>query len=75
MPAPDFSLVALIKSRPPLAAKLAGEHVDDGSGRCRSCSSGAASREVDYPCSIRLAWDEAHRQKKALAPVKRHGDG
>jgi hypothetical protein len=40
--------------------KVSAEHTDDGSGRCRCCSSRAQTVDP-YPCAIRLAADEARR--------------
>jgi hypothetical protein len=64
----DASLVALLVSQPRMIATLGPAHADDGTGHCRSCSSGAQTGRYLYPCAIRLAGDEARRQ---LAEARR----
>jgi len=34
------------------AERLAVEHVDDGTGHCRSCSAGAQAGRQNWPCSL-----------------------
>ncbi|MGH3587473.1 MAG: hypothetical protein ACRDQ0_14230 [Pseudonocardia sp.] len=55
-------LVALIMSQPQMTDRLADVHADDGSGRCRTCSSGAQTGRYQHPCDIRIAVDEARRR-------------
>jgi hypothetical protein len=45
-------LVVFIAAEPGLAERLLAVHVDDGSGRCRVCSSGAQSGRNAWPCTI-----------------------
>ena len=52
-------LVVLIRSQPGMADRLLAEHADDGSGRCRVCSSGAQSGRYQWPCAIQQAATEA----------------
>ena len=52
-------LVVLIRSQPGMAERLLAEHADDGSGRCRLCSSGAQAGHYQFPCAIRLAAADA----------------
>lgn len=52
-------LVALIRSQPGMAERLLAEHADDGSGRCRVCSSGAMTGHYRWPCTIGLCATEA----------------
>jgi hypothetical protein len=54
-------------SQPQMIDRLALTHADDGSGRCRSCSSGAQTGRYAYPCSIKRAVDEARRRLDADA--------
>jgi hypothetical protein len=61
-------LVALFMSQPSMIERLDPEHVDDGTGHCRSCSSGGQSGRGVYPCSIRNNLDDARRR---LADVGR----
>jgi hypothetical protein len=49
-------------SRPSIIDRLDSEHVDDGTGRCRSCSSGDESGRRDYPCPIRNDIEDARRR-------------
>jgi hypothetical protein len=49
-------------SQPSMVDRLEPQHADDGSGRCRSCSSGAQAGRYRFPCPIRLAVDEARRK-------------
>jgi hypothetical protein len=65
---PDSSLVALLVSQPQMIERLAPQHEDDGSGRCRSCSSGAQTGRYRYPCPIRVAVEEACRQLSRVVP-------
>jgi hypothetical protein len=58
-------LVALIMPSPGMVTRLAAEHANDGSGRCRSCSQGAQSGRTRYPCTIRTHVDEARRRMAA----------
>lgn len=57
-------MVALIYSQPAMAARLAEQHRDDGTGHCRSCSSGAQTGRYTHPCYILLAAEEATRLRK-----------
>lgn len=52
-------LVVLIRSQPGMAERLLAEHADDGSGRCRVCSSGAQAGRYQAPCAIALAATDA----------------
>jgi hypothetical protein len=54
-------LVALIMSQPQMIDRLAPLHADDGTGRCRTCSSGGQTGRYQHPCNIRRAVDEARR--------------
>jgi hypothetical protein len=54
-------------SRPSIIDRLVSEHVDDGTGRCRSCSSAHQPGRGDYPCAIRNDLDDARR--RLAAPV------
>ena len=45
-------LVALIRSQPGMADRLVAEHADDGSGRCRVCSTGAQTGRFRWPCTL-----------------------
>ena len=59
------ALVVLIRSQPGMAERLLAEHADDGSGRCRICSTGAQTGRYRWPCTI-------HRC--ASRAVSTHGD-
>ena len=52
-------LVVLIRSQPGMAERLLAEHADDGSGRCRCCTSGAGAGRYQFPCAIRRAATDA----------------
>ena len=52
-------LIELIRSEADMAARLLAEHADDGSGRCRCCSSGAQAGRYQYPCAIARAATDA----------------
>jgi hypothetical protein len=42
-----------------LPERLLELHVDDGTGRCRLCSSGAQTGRYQHPCSLRILAAEA----------------
>ncbi len=44
---------------PGVPARLIELHVDDGSGRCGICSSGASTGRYHHPCAIRVLASEA----------------
>jgi hypothetical protein len=44
---------------PGVPARLLELHLDDGSGRCRICSSGAGTGRYRHPCAIRVLATEA----------------
>ena len=46
-------IVEFIAAEPGMAARLLAEHVDDGAGRCRVCSSGAQAGRHIWPCALR----------------------
>ena len=52
-------LVVLIRSQPGMADRLLAEHADDGSGRCRVCSSGAQAGRYQWPCALHRAATDA----------------
>jgi hypothetical protein len=66
---PDSSLIALFVSQPQMIERLAVEHADDGSGRCRCCSAGGQTGRYRYPCTIRVAVDEARRRLAEVVPA------
>lgn len=53
-------LVQLIRSEPGMAERLLGAHTDDGTGRCRVCSTGAQTGRVRWPCTIHHRAQQAH---------------
>jgi hypothetical protein len=65
---PDATLVTLLISQPHMIERLAPRHADDGHGRCKSCSSGGQTGRYRFPCSIKLALEEACRQLRAQTP-------
>ena len=60
-PAVLDALVVLIWSQPGMAERLLVEHADDGSGRCRICSSGAQTGRYRWPCTIHRCASRAVR--------------
>lgn len=52
-------LVVLIRSQPGMAQRLLSEHVDDGSGRCRVCSTGGQTGRYRWPCALRRYAEQA----------------
>ena len=52
-------LVVLICSQPGMADRLLAEHIDDGGGRCRVCSTGGQSGHYRWPCAIHYYAREA----------------
>jgi hypothetical protein len=52
-------LVVLIRSQPGMAQRLLTEHVDDGSGRCRVCSTGGQTGRYRWPCALRRYAEQA----------------
>ena len=51
--------VVLILSQPGMAQRLLTEHVDDGSGRCRVCSTGGQTGRYRWPCALRRYAEQA----------------
>jgi len=49
---PVHPLVVLIRSQPGMAERLLAEHADDGSGRCRVCSTGGQTGRFPWPCTL-----------------------
>jgi hypothetical protein len=58
-------LVELIRSEPGMAERLLGAHADDGTGRCRVCSTGAQAGRVRWPCTIH---HRAHQARQDSVP-------
>jgi hypothetical protein len=58
-------LVQMILSQPGMAERLIAEHVDDGSGRCRGCPVGGQRGRHSWPCTLRMAAEEAERIEAA----------
>jgi hypothetical protein len=52
-------LVVLIRSQPGMAQRLLTEHVDDGSGRCRVCSTGGQTGRYRWPCALHRYAEQA----------------
>ena len=52
-------LVVLIRSQPGMAERLLSEHVDDGSGRCRVCSTGGQTGRYRWPCALHRYAEQA----------------
>jgi hypothetical protein len=50
---------AELARQPGAPGRLLDLHVDDGSGRCRICSSGAGTGRYRHPCAIRVLATEA----------------
>jgi hypothetical protein len=53
-------LVALIQAEPGMAQRLLRAHADDGTGRCRICSTGAQTGRFQWPCTIHKRALQAH---------------
>ena len=53
-------LVALIQAEPRMAQRLLNAHADDGTGRCRICSTGAQTGRFQWPCTIHKCARQAH---------------
>lgn len=45
-------LQVLIQADPHLAERLRATHIDDGTGRCRACSSGGQTGHYRWPCTL-----------------------
>ena len=45
-------LVAFIRSQPGMADRLIANHANDGTGRCRTCSTGAQAGRYRWPCAL-----------------------
>jgi hypothetical protein len=58
-------LLQMILSQPGMAARMIEEHADDGRGRCRGCPVGGQRGQQAWPCTLRLAAEEAQRIQKA----------
>jgi hypothetical protein len=55
-------LVQLIQSEPGMAERLLDAHRDDGTGRCRVCSTGAQTGRARWPCTLHHHAHQAHQQ-------------
>ena len=71
-------LITLIQSQPGMAQRLLVEHANDGSGRCRRCSTGAQTGHYRWPCLIYSSAlqageqpDADGRQHSAQTPAQR----
>jgi hypothetical protein len=64
-PAPISSVLAeltmFLMLRPTATKKLLAQHVDDGRGRCTTCSVGAQQGHHLWPCTIHAAAVRASR--------------
>ena len=60
--AEDDPIVEFIAREAGSAERLIREHADDGSGRCRTCTSGPQSGRVRSPCRL---YDYAVRARTA----------
>ncbi|MGI5128922.1 hypothetical protein ACQEVB_19110 [Pseudonocardia sp. CA-107938] len=58
-------LITLIAGNPGMAERLARDHADDGTGRCRVCSGGAQSGRYVWPCSLYRAAIKVHESRDA----------
>jgi hypothetical protein len=54
-------LVQFIVNNPGLADALLAQHVDDGSGHCRSCALGAQRGYQQHPCDIHCTAERARQ--------------
>ena len=45
-------LVTLMAAEPGMAQRLLAVHTDDGTGRCRVCTSGAQAARQHWPCPL-----------------------
>jgi hypothetical protein len=53
------TLAAFLLAQPTALANLLAQHVDDGSGACRTCTVGGQHGHLPWPCSLRIAADRA----------------
>lgn len=53
-------LVTFLLGQPTAVAKILGEHVDDGTGKCRSCGCRARGDRMPWPCPTYTAAKSAH---------------
>ena len=58
-------LVVLIQAEPGMAQRLLRAHADDGTGRCRTCSTGAQTGRFQWPCTIHKRAHQAHETSGA----------
>jgi hypothetical protein len=58
-------LVVLIQAEPGMAQRLLSAHADDGTGRCRTCSTGAQTGRFQWPCTIHKRAHQAHETSGA----------
>jgi hypothetical protein len=59
---PEIGILAkFVASDPGMAARLLEVHVDDGTGHCRVCSSGAQSGRYQHPCALWIGAAAASR--------------
>lgn len=66
-------LVALIRSQPGMAERLLADHTDDGTGRCRCCSSGGQTGRYQWPCAIHRSATQAHPATPTDPPAATDG--
>jgi hypothetical protein len=50
---------ALFRAQPAAIARMLAEHVDDGTGHCRVCTSGGQVGRSIWPCRLRSLAEQA----------------
>ena len=68
------ALVAFLVDQPTAIGRLLADHVDDGRGHCRTCTSGGQHGFLAWPCTIYAAASKAARVRKARTPPPRIPD-
>lgn len=63
-------LVALMVNQHGMAATVIDQHVDDGTGHCRTCTAGAQTGRYTWPCLTYLAARRAAGTTSGAAAVK-----
>jgi hypothetical protein len=68
------ALVAFLVDQPTAIGRLLADHVDDGRGRCRTCTAGGQHGFLAWPCTIYTAASKAARVRKSRIPPPRTPD-
>jgi hypothetical protein len=62
------ALAAFLVEQPTAIRRLLAEHVDDGGGHCRACTTGGQHGFLSWPCTIHSAASKAAQIRRGRMP-------